>query len=82
MTDQRHHSDATLTGHQRRRRFLLLATLMGVVILGFWLAETNVQEPTATPPGQVDMRMPVSDVPLEPDRPDLIGEPRINDPKP
>jgi len=57
---------------QKTAIVMLVLTALGVGIYGY--LETS--EPLAV--SENDLRMPIANPPLEPERPDLIGEPRID----
>ena len=59
-------------------RYRLLILLAGATVIGYGIIsffQDGSEETQAVP----DIRMPVANTPLEPDRPDLIGEPRIDE---
>ena len=55
----------------------MIILLAGVVALAFLLLDSLAPETTCQVPAET--RMPVANPLLEPDRPDLIGEPRIDE---
>ena len=57
-----------------------IALLIIVTVVLVFLPRLATEEDRALP--KSEPRMPVTNPPLEPDRPDLIGEPRIEDPPP
>jgi len=56
---------------------LLIAILLFAAGLAAWLLASPMQDPAIAESGP---RLPASDPPLEPERPDLIGEPRVETP--
>jgi hypothetical protein len=59
-----------------RVRPLALLLVTGIVVYGII---THYQNRDTTAIETSERRMPVTNSPLEPDRPDLIGEPRIDE---
>ena len=64
----------------RRLRYVVAATVI-LMLAAFIANRTEQPDSTAQAPAS-DRQMPVTNPPLEPTRPDLIGEPRIDDPQP
>ena len=62
--------------HLRWAIALLIIVAVVLLLLPRLATENDVEPPEPGP------RIPVTNPPLEPDRPDLIGEPRIEDPPP
>ena len=58
---------------RRTKRLLVLIALAALGYAGFWYLEIGDQDV----PMQADYRAPVANPPIEPDRPDLLEEPRI-----
>lgn len=77
----------TRSGDPGRQKFRLLAAavrvrpvilLIGAAIIG-WGIYSHWKQRTEAVDAASDIRMPITNAPLEPDRPDLIGEPRIDE---
>jgi hypothetical protein len=60
------------------RRLWPAIILVVFLALGYVAAGQHAAE-TPGMPAASEIRMPVANPPLEPDRPDLLGEPRIDD---
>ena len=60
------------------QRLALWLLILLAIAFGAAQIQPQATEPLSTPEDQA-IRMPVSNPPLEPGRPDLIGEPRIED---
>jgi hypothetical protein len=55
-----------------------LLLLAGAAVIAYGVY-TRVSEHGDVPEAASDIRVPITNAPLEPDRPDLIGEPRIDE---
>ena len=64
-----------LTIFFRLRSLILLA---GAAVISYGIY-SHFKVRTTAPQSATDIRMPIANAPLEPDRPDLIGEPRIDE---
>jgi hypothetical protein len=62
-------------------RFKVMLIVIALLALSIALYRLNNSRSVPVETTQ-DLRMPVTNPPLEPDRPDLIGEPRINQESP
>lgn len=69
------HVSRLVTGIGRVR---LLIVLVGAAIIGYGIYQ-NFQLQKSADESPLEVRMPITNSPLEPDRPDLIGEPRIDE---
>jgi hypothetical protein len=64
-------------GNGRRQRLVIGILLLGVIIFA---TGKYLRAAAEKPAGDIpEYRMPVANPVLEPDRPDLIGEPRIDE---
>jgi hypothetical protein len=59
-------------------RLVIVAVLVALAALGFEFQQ-NPETPGRLTAPENDFRLPVANPPLEIDRPDLIGEPRIDE---
>ena len=63
---------------RRRLRYVVAATVI-LMLVAFFSSQSERPERQSVTPGS-DRQLPVTNPPLEPDRPDLIGEPKIGNP--
>ena len=71
----------TISFNQLPSRARRLGAIVLVILLALFHAFTGPAETQSPAAGQGDeIRMPVSNPPLEPNRPDLFREPRVDDP--
>ena len=59
-------------------RFRPLILLAGAAVISYGIYN-HFKEQAAAPHTPAEIRMPITNAPLEPDRPVLIGEPRIDE---
>jgi len=69
-----------MNGRRVPASLLLALLLLAAAAFSWYLAR---EAPQAPPPGPLpgEARIPVANPPLEPDRPDLFEEPRIEEPR-